>query len=59
MGKVKEFFSSVKKETSKIKWPTKKEMIKYSAATLSFMVFFGVFFFVLDFVFAFLKSLVG
>lgn len=59
MKKVKEFFISVKKETAKIKWPTKKEMIKYSTATLSFMLFFGVFFFVLDFVFAFLKSLVG
>lgn len=59
MKKIKEFLISVKKETSKIKWPTKKEMIKYSTATLSFMFFFGIFFFVLDFVFAFLKSIVG
>lgn len=59
MKKVKEFFTSVKKETAKIKWPTKKEMITYSGATISFMVFFGLFFFVLDVVFAFLKSLLG
>lgn len=59
MKKIKDFFISVKKETSKIKWPTKKEMIKYSGATISFMVFFGLFFFVLDVVFAFIKSLLG
>jgi preprotein translocase SecE subunit len=57
--KIKEFFISVKKETSRIKWPTKKEMIKYSGATISFMVFFGVFFFLLDILFAFIKSIVG
>jgi len=59
MKKIKDFFISVKKETSKIKWPTKKEMIKYSGAAISFMVFFGLFFFVLDVVFAFIKSLLG
>lgn len=59
MKKIKEFLISVKKETSKIKWPTRKEMIKYSGATISFMIFFGLFFFVLDVFFAFIKSLVG
>ncbi len=59
MKKIKEFFVSVKKETAKIKWPTKKEMIKYSGATISFMVFFGLFFFVLDVVFAYFKSIMG
>jgi len=59
MKKIKDFFISVKKETSKIKWPTKKEMVKYSGATISFMVFFGLFFFVLDVLFAFIKSLLG
>lgn len=59
MKKIKEFFISVKKETAKIKWPTKKEMITYSGATISFMIFFGIFFFVLDLVFSFLKSVLG
>lgn len=59
MKKIKEFFVSVKKETAKIKWPTKKEMIKYSGATISFMIFFGLFFFVLDVVFAYFKSIMG
>ena len=30
MKKIKDFFVSVKKEISKVKWPTKKDMIKYS-----------------------------
>lgn len=59
MKKIKEFFVSVKKETAKIKWPTKKEMIKYSGATIYFMIFFGLFFFVLDVVFAYFKSIMG
>ncbi len=59
MKKIKEFLISVKKETAKIKWPTRKEMIKYSGATISFMIFFGIFFFLLDVLFAFIKSLAG
>lgn len=59
MKKIKEFFISVKKETAKIKWPTKKEMVKYSIATISFMIFFALFFFLLDILFAFFKSIVG
>ena len=59
MKKIKDFFISVKKETKKIKWPTKKEMLKYSGATISFMVFFGLFFFILDVIFASIKSLLG
>jgi preprotein translocase subunit SecE len=32
-------FQEVKKEVSKVKWPSKKDMIKYSVATISFIVF--------------------
>ena len=36
MKKIKEFFHEVKKEISKVKWPTKKDMVKYSIATIVF-----------------------
>ena len=33
-----------KSEFKKIKWPTKKEMVKYSISTIIFIIFFAVFF---------------
>lgn len=41
-------FREFKSEFSKIKWPTKKEMVKYSIATISFVIFFAVFFFIVQ-----------
>lgn len=52
------WFKSVGKEVSKVKWPSKKEMIKYSVATIVFVVFFALFFYVIELLMAFLKSLV-
>jgi len=38
------FFGEVKKELSKVKWPSKNDMVKYSIATIVFVVFFAGFF---------------
>jgi len=57
-SKIKNWFKSVGKEVSKVKWPSKKEMIKYSIATIVFVVFFGLFFYAIELVMAFFKSLV-
>ena len=59
MKKIKDFFVSVKKEISKVKWPTKKDMIKYSVITVMFIVFFALFSVLLDFIIAYVKVLVG
>ena len=59
MKKIKEFFKDVKKEISKVKWPTKKNMIKYSLTTILFVLFFSVFFLALDLIIAYVKVLVG
>ena len=53
------FFTGVKKELGKVRWPLKKEMIKYSIATLSFIIFFGIFFTLGDLIIAGFKMLVG
>ena len=58
MKKIKKFFSEVKKELSKVKWPSRKDMVKYSIATISFVIFFAVFFYLIDLGVAFIKSLV-
>ena len=58
MKKLKKFFSEVKKELSKVKWPNKKDMFKYSIATICFVIFFAGFFYLIDLAVAFIKSLV-
>jgi preprotein translocase subunit SecE len=59
MKKVTKFFIGVKKEMAKVRWPKKKEMLTYSIATISFIIFFAVFYSVMDFVLAGIKTLVG
>lgn len=59
MKKIRTFFIGVKKEMKKVRWTTKKELIKYSVATLSCIIFFGLFFAATDFVLAALTRLVG
>lgn len=51
------FFSDVRKEMKKVHFPSKKEMIKYSVATICFVIFFSLFFYIIDVIFALIKSL--
>ena len=44
MKKLARFFVSVKKEMAKVRWPKKKEMIKFSVATIVIITFFMLFF---------------
>ena len=51
-----EYFKGVKKEISRIRWTSKKSLLKYSVSTVMFMLFFGVFFYVIDILVALLRS---
>ena len=51
------FCHGVKSEFLKVHWPSKKDMIKYSIATIVFIVFCSVFFFIINVLFAFFQSL--
>lgn len=55
-SKIITFFKEVKTEVSKIKWPSKKDMVKYSLATICFIVFFALFFYLIDLIIALLKA---
>lgn len=44
------FLVGVKGEIKKIKWTDKKDLIKYSIATVSVVIIFSAFFGLLDFV---------
>lgn len=50
------YFKGVKKEIARIRWTKIKDLIKYSITTIIFIVFFGVFFYVIDLLVALLRS---
>ncbi|CCY79633.1 putative preprotein translocase SecE [Mycoplasma sp. CAG:877] len=52
------FCHGVKSETSRVHWPSKKEMVKYSIATIVFIVFCSLFFYLIEVIFALIQSLV-
>lgn len=58
MNKVKGFFHGVKKEVSRIHWPNKKILVNYSLVCVLLIIFFGVYFYGLDALFAFLKGVI-
>ena len=51
------FCHGVVSEFKKVHWPTKENMIKYSIATILFIIFFGLFFYAIDVIFALIQSL--
>ncbi len=51
------FCHGVKMEFDKVHWPSKENMIKYSIATIFFIIFCSLFFYAIDIVFAFIQSL--
>lgn len=51
------FCHGVKSEFEKVHWPSKKDMVKYSIATVFFIVFCSVFFYLIDVIFALIQSL--
>lgn len=55
----KSFLKEIKAEMKKVKWPTKKEMVKYSITTLIFIILFAGFFYLIDVLFALLKGWIG
>lgn len=59
---LKDFFKDVKKESKKVVWTSRKNLVKFSVATLLFMLFICLFFVATDLVIAGiskLKELIG
>lgn len=44
MKKIFGFFKNVKEELKKVKWPEKKYILKYTIATLAFVIAFALYF---------------
>ena len=56
--KKESLFKQIKKEMSKVHFPTRKDMVKYSIATIVFVLFFAGYFYLIEIVMAFIKSLI-
>ena len=57
-AKKESLFKQIKKEMQKVHFPNRKDMIKYSIATIAFVIFFALYFYVIEIVMAFVKSLI-
>ncbi len=57
--KKESYLKQVKSELKKVKWPDKKEMIKYTISTLVFVLAFALFFYGIESLFAFVKGMIG
>lgn len=51
------FCNGVVGEFHKVHWPTKENMVKYSMATIFFIIFFSCFFYLINVIFALIQSL--
>lgn len=56
--KIINYFKEVINELKKVRWPSKSEFLKYTVATLAFMIFFAMFFVLVDSIIFGLKQLV-
>lgn len=56
-GKFMNFWYGVGSEFKKVRWTSKKDMLKYSVATIIFIVFCSIFFYGIDTIFALIQSL--
>lgn len=51
------FCHGVKSEFGKVHWPGKKDMIRYSIATIFFVIFCALFFYLINIIFALVQTL--
>ena len=47
---ISRYFKGVKKEVSRIRWTTPKDLIKYSVTVVIFMLFLGLYFYAIDWI---------
>lgn len=54
--KKESFFVGVRTELSKVKWPTKKEVLKYTFSTIVFIIFLVLFFVLMQLIMSLVKG---
>ena len=56
-SRIGRYFRGVAKETKRIKWTSGKDLVKYSIAAVVFVVFFGIYFYGIDWIALLIRSL--
>ena len=51
------FCHGVKSEFLKVHWPSKKDMVRYSVASIFFIIFCALFFYLINIIFALVQTL--
>ena len=54
---IKRYFTGVVKEIKRIKWTTGKELVKYSIASILLIIFFGLYFYGINWIALLVRSL--
>ena len=57
MAKEERLIKGAKEEMKKMKWPTAKEVVKYSLTTIGLALFFIIFFILISLLASFIKGL--
>ena len=55
--RVSKYFKGVFKEIKRIRWTDRKDLLKYSICTLAFVLFFGIYFYAIDWIVLLIRSL--
>ena len=50
------YFEGVKNELTKVKWPSKKEVFKYTMATIIFVILLVLFFILMSLIMSFIRG---
>ncbi len=50
------YFKGVKKEIGRIRWTSGKDLLKYSTVAVSFMLFIGVYFYIIELLTSLIRS---
>ena len=59
IGAADSFGGAVRAEMKLVRWPSAKEVVKYSIAVLVFVLFFAGFFYIIDTLFALIKGAIN
>lgn len=55
--RISKYFKGVFKEVKRIRWTNGKDLLKYSIATIVFVLFFGIYFYGIDWISLLVRSL--
>lgn len=55
--RIAKYFKGVIKEIKRIRWTSGKDLLKYSVATVVFVLFFGLYFYAIDWIVLVVRSL--